>query len=580
MDRTGSIKLSTFEVVNASGTISLITSEIEEFYNHNHGTGGKFVSDGESGGSKKDSNPPVEEQLLLDSLNKHLKGVKNPTEADILDALNKGPNGADKISTDEFQTKRNLINTKVEGSKDKDVLDKGEKDLEGLRHNLEEDYNKALESGDHSKARELAKEHGKTDKDLHDLRSKLYSSNDLERIEYAEQVSTNMRQNLLNYSRAGNTPTGVEKGILEDSGAYWEKEVIRAKKEARGEKVQSLNQKVGTINGKALKKDEWPDTTGLENAAESTRPIKTIDEAGFGRKVVIDGIRVKRASEITAKDGTKLRMYDMAGGGKGKKTEEMFNALAQMHELYPMQPPRKLVLVSNLQTQLMAGPRTHAFVFPGSDYIFMNKKAVSHMGKGTGSSWFMPNAKSVPGTQYTFTHEYGHQYDAQNDRSSGRAMFENTNVKQHLSNYGKHNAHEGYAEAFAEWHTSHGQTKNPAAIAYARHEKWHGYDVKVVKEKVAASAYVFLQQEELWDAWAVAEELGIISLANKGDTVNDDNSDVKDFPQNIPIIIENWDTGKPETHNMPSVGDATEEEKAKAEDVIRSVWEELGLDYE
>lgn len=537
---SGAIKLSRVEPEQASGTISLTPLEIEELYNHNHGRGGLFTSGKESSGSNES-------------------------------------NGVYKATTTDSRKTRASIKEKVSGSKDTSTLHKAEADLEDLKSRLEGEYNTAAADKNHKKAREITKEFTKARKDLHDVRSKIYNPQDFKRIEEADSYATEVRQAAEQYKRSGSSPTGLLKSIIEDGGKWADDELIRAKQEARGIKVPRPEQKIGTLNGKKLTSNEWPDLAGLKNSADSTRPIKVIAEAGFARKKLVDGLKVKRASEITAKDGTKLRMYDMAGGGTGKKTEEMLNSLAVMHELYPMRPPRSLVLLSGAQTFGMAGANAQAAVIAGPSYIFMNKQQVSRMGHSH-PGWFM-KTKDVPGTHYVLTHEYGHQFDFTNKRSSARGLYENKNIKNSLSVYGKANPHEAYAEAFAAWHTSQGKTTNPAAIAYARHEKWHGYDSnhKVVAD-IGSDSLIFLSKEiEEWDPWILAKELGIISLA--ADDIDDGDDELKDFPKDFPMIIENWDTGKPEARNFPDIA-ASEQEKKDAEDVARQVWEELGLTWE
>lgn len=474
--------------------------------------------------------------------------------------------------------RREAINERIHGKKGAAVLDKAERDLEKVRDDAYDNFQKA---DGIKELREALTEFNQADKDLRSVRKKIYSPDELDRLDSAEEVSQFFKANAAEIRQSGNKLT---KDISEGSGKYWADEVTRAKKEARGQKTQKLNQSLG----KTLKNGEWPDPAGLIDSKDSTRPIRTVKDAGLLGKVEVDGIQVKRAYEITAHDGSKLRMYDVAPGPfKGQKREEMLNAMAYMHELYPQTPPRKMVLVNNLQASVMAGPGVQAFVYPGADYIFMNKGSVNKMGKGGvfGKNWFMPNAKNVSGTEYTLTHEYGHQYDAQNKRSAARGLFENNNVKQHLSTYGKSQAAEGYAEAFAEWHTSRGQTDNPAAIAYARHENWYGHQSaqRIVRTPEGAKLYgvsigqpIRPMEAAAWDPWEIASEMGIITMASgdEEDIVFD-----KKLFEKIPVITENWETGKSEYRNYKSPA-ATQAEKDEAERVIREVWAELGLEYE
>src|SRR4029079_6463547 len=83
--------------------------------------------------------------------------------------------------------------------------------------------------------------------------------------------------------------------------------------------------------------------------------------------------------------------------------------------------------------------------------------------------------------RYVVAHEFGHQFDIAKNRTGIKnyaynfnattSLYDNPNVYTSLSHYGKKSPMEAYAETFAEWHLSRGKTTNPAAIAYARHEK-------------------------------------------------------------------------------------------------------------
>jgi len=89
--------------------------------------------------------------------------------------------------------------------------------------------------------------------------------------------------------------------------------------------------------------------------------------------------------------------------------------------------------------------------------------------------------QSVPVTKvrWTIVHEYGHAIDPEDLPTSPRNTFFGKIRKQFpgkppdgLSEYGRTNKYEGYAESFADWWTSRGKTTNPATRAYAEKYGW------------------------------------------------------------------------------------------------------------
>lgn len=84
---------------------------------------------------------------------------------------------------------------------------------------------------------------------------------------------------------------------------------------------------------------------------------------------------------------------------------------------------------------------------------------------------YMPTASTTPALVYALTHEWGHL-------ASGALARDDPWWRKHfkdspeMSEKGRTNAREGYAEAFAEWLLSQGQTTNPVARQYAAHYGW------------------------------------------------------------------------------------------------------------
>lgn len=477
----------------------------------------------------------------------------------------KGPGGS-AASASKTQ-KKEALKSRVAGSrKSTPALDKKEAELEAKEKEVLKIYKKAIESRDYRKANEIAPEANQIFRELHETRKQIYKPDDLERLNRAESVLDNLRSN---------RPTDkIGRDIVVGGLTHWEEEIGRAKKEARGQATPKLTQKLGTTID--TKKGEWPDD-------KATRPITQTTKAGLIGSKEVDGIKVKSAYEITAKDGVKIQMYDLTGKKPITNHDDLLQTTAKLHELYPHKPPKKLVILNESQARAMCGPNTNAFVYPNTDYIFLNKSLVNKV--NSSGDWMMPSSKKVSSAEYVVTHEYGHQYDFSNKRSSARGMFETPQVKKQLSKYGNSVAEEGYAEAFAEWHASKGQTQNPAAVAYARHEKWYGND-RVVRSVEGAKLYgVSIGQKipttteastirpDSWDPWAIAAAMGVITMA-----IASEKKEIEVSKLKVPVVAENWAKGPKLINFKPAK--ATEVEKKEAGKIAREVWTELGLEWE
>lgn len=88
--------------------------------------------------------------------------------------------------------------------------------------------------------------------------------------------------------------------------------------------------------------------------------------------------------------------------------------------------------------------------------------------------YFMPQAVEHDSLEYYLAHEWGHVVDY-SDVPGGDAKTQEDlkrRVNPHLSEYGWNSTAEAFAESFAEWYLSRGQTENDAAIAYADMYQW------------------------------------------------------------------------------------------------------------
>lgn len=542
---------------------TLSNEDAMEFHNQCHNKAdGKFCKGPDGAGRIREIKDPEKRAAAEKEAKEFIKAQKKEQNAG---------RDATRKAFEKAETSRTEIGDTVRKTKITPAQDKREKELESAKAQTLEDFHNSTNFND--RLSNLNK-YVKTSKELNDHRSSIYTKDQLDRIEKAEDAA-NQLNTLKNSPRVGE----FQKGIFEKSGKYWSDEVTRAKEEARGKKIELGTQKLGTTFDK--KTGEWP-----KSDAQPPRKIETIAQAGKLRRVEVDGVKVKRAYEITAANGDKIRVYDMKGGS-AKGNDKLMNQAAAMHELYPQSPPRKLVLMNNKQTIRMTGGRLGGFIFPGDDNVFINKDEVPHFTASAKRGWMMPIGKTTDPGEYVYTHEFGHQYDANNRRNGGRAMYENPEIKKTLSTYGKTIPEEGYAEAFAEWHMSKGQTDNPAARAYAKQEKWYGHD-RIVQTAAGAKKYgvpigsAIPEGESLsWDPWQIAIDTGIITFELKENDLDvEDETDedgINQVPSSIPVIGETWDPSEQKKlKNYPTMTrPATKEEREEADKIVKEL---LSLD--
>jgi hypothetical protein len=89
-----------------------------------------------------------------------------------------------------------------------------------------------------------------------------------------------------------------------------------------------------------------------------------------------------------------------------------------------------------------------------------------------GSTHWMPVSHQVSLIDYVVAHEWGHAIAERVPEKIGQRRDMAYFQRRHLSGYGNKEYDEAYAEAFAEWFLTRGQTTNEAAQAYAREFGW------------------------------------------------------------------------------------------------------------
>lgn len=229
------------------------------------------------------------------------------------------------------------------------------------------------------------------------------------------------------------------------------------------------------------------------------RPIKITQKKG------------ETSYEMTLADGSKVQLVDKTGKA-GPFAKDWLDAVANMQELYGLKPPRKLIVDKEIPRDLIG---TYSWVVKNNaalhfldiakgkkslldrsttdneihiNYWVMSGKNLSKnvqnaahpnsdpKDKSDKPGNYMNQAQTANTVHYILSHEFGHTYEFTKGRSSAaNALFKDNRVSSYMSKYGSGNAHEAYAETFAEWHISKGATTNPVAKAYAKHEKWVGY---------------------------------------------------------------------------------------------------------
>ena len=118
--------------------------------------------------------------------------------------------------------------------------------------------------------------------------------------------------------------------------------------------------------------------------------------------------------------------------------------------------------------------RTLAFTRIGDSTIYFNADfVVKNMNKlkGDQGNWHMPAGNITNPVKYTIAHELGHTIDSYADWERGKfsgAM--KRKYKGQMSEYGKSDPKEAYAEAFADWILN--PNPEPITVAYAEHYGW------------------------------------------------------------------------------------------------------------
>lgn len=217
----------------------------------------------------------------------------------------------------------------------------------------------------------------------------------------------------------------------------------------------------------------------------------------------IDGERVCGSKwSVTLKNGTKISLYEVDQTHLSKEEKRnMLNVLAEIHNEYPGKLNTTKILLKNSISVRAEGLDPSSVAGFTTQSSTINNKAnstisfnVDHPLRNNldkdGRYTVMPSLYATGFDKYFLLHETGHQFDVANNRTGSGSdsrwnskatlpLFNNPDVKDSLSIYGRTDYREAYAEAFAEWHGTGGKTKNVAAIAYAKQQGWVAATTKV-----------------------------------------------------------------------------------------------------
>lgn len=257
-------------------------------------------------------------------------------------------------------------------------------------------------------------------------------------------------------------PTKAKAGVIKDTP---QNKDVRAKKgrklKTKGEKWRKITPeeyekaRVRLIMAESKRHDEHFDLPTDEKYNENT-----------ARKIV--GHELAKAGEIYQSGDSFLTVDKDA---ESVTSEAVQRALTELDELDSMYPDTGSVNVRIASSKNNAAGSSHSGMDPAGGRVITISEPRASLEPPMFPKPFMPAAVGTPDVDYTITHEYGHA----RGYVGGRGVDFWQQHKAGLSPYGRENADEGYAEAFAEWHVSEGRTDNAAARAYAEEYGWHTF---------------------------------------------------------------------------------------------------------
>lgn len=338
-----------------------------------------------------------------------------------------------------------------------------------------------------------------------------------------------------------------------------------------GKGIADVPKTVGLFGSKS----NWPKT--------EVREVSEISSANLAKvkTYTLESERPKAGYEVTTSNGDKMHIYDYTGKVTKATGSDFLNSQARLHDLYNLQPPRDVVVVSNAHSIKTVGGVANAYVAPLHPVTYVTESGLNVNYRAERLGWHMPSARTGDPRNYLISHEYGHQHDfahhivksADGIRYRPHPYAGHPGFAHYMSQYGNTNHFEQYAEAFAEWHHTNGTTNNPAARALAEMDGWYGTPgfsaAGTERKKIAASGF-----DESLPGVLVSRPMDNIlsfSLTNFASGTSDEDI----------WIVDNFDKGPwVRGENNITEEPVSKDDKKRADEILTRILKELGLGEE
>ena len=209
--------------------------------------------------------------------------------------------------------------------------------------------------------------------------------------------------------------------------------------------------------------------------------------------------------KTTLKNGQVLSMNVENGTGWSKTVlTQMINTIADLHETFGGNSPPPFIKVQNEYGK----GRVVSADMQNNTIIISDKASftalIADTKTNTGTSEHMPSYNESNPLTYFLNHEYGHINDVNSGDGSATKLWDA--VKSELSPYGQTKPVEGYAEAFAEYTMTKGETTNVAAQTYATTLGWDKEEsailASIVRAEVKAAGFNQDQERDDHGRWS------------------------------------------------------------------------------
>ncbi len=186
--------------------------------------------------------------------------------------------------------------------------------------------------------------------------------------------------------------------------------------------------------------------------------------------------RTRGAPDVrVASDGTSVEFHSDARITDAQKGVAL-DAVKDLQSTYPGRQ-MSISVASPKTANALFGKDGYGGTRTGASHIVMSPSAFKPSGQkgfdqSVAAGHFSPAGDGMPVGRYAITHEYGHTLDAPKGTPRSEATQHALDTMDATSAYGKQSDAEKYAEAFAEYHLSMGQTTSPLAQSLAKSEGW------------------------------------------------------------------------------------------------------------